>query len=152
MARRLLAYEHDLELAVNAPVMRDYTDPHTAAAVHAMLACDTVRTTTAPLGIRDVHATPYGQAVAQFQRALEAAEANAARLARSTFSDDERRDLDEAARSLQFMREHATTPAERDAAYARVRDLLERHPRTRAHDPRAAREHPFLTVEERATR
>lgn len=150
MSARLLAYDHDLELAVNHPVMHDYADPRTAAAVRAMLHCDTVRTPAPPAGARVVHETAYGRAVLDFENALTAAEENATRLARSTFTDDERRALEEAAATLAFVREHATTPAERDVAYLQVRDLLERHPRTRTHDPRAVREHPFLTVPERA--
>ncbi len=166
LTRQFLSYDHDLDAAINFPAMRDYRDPLTRAALDAMLHCDEVRTQRAPASTTDVHATAYGQAVAQFAVALAAAEANARRLVWSNFTDDERRALDTAGKMLAFLQANSTTPAEREVAYARVIAELGKIPRTkfalgedalrRALEASAAtsptRPHPWLDVEQRATR
>lgn len=129
LTHRFLRYERDLEAAVNFPVMADYNDPLTRGAVDAMLRCRALRSPVPPAGTRDVRDTDYARAVADFAVALEAAEANAERLVASTFSEDERRTLEEAAATLEFMRAHTTTPAERAAAYERVAEQLAAFPR-----------------------
>lgn len=179
LTRQFLRYDHDLEAAINFPAMRDYRDPLTRAALEAMLHCDQVRTERAPSGTADVHATAYGRAVAQFAVSLAAAEANARRLVWSNFTEDEKRSLDTAGKMLAFLQSNATTPAERDIAYARVIAELGKIPRTKFSlgddavrraleatvTPAAsldlpttspfstgARPHPWLDVEQRATR
>ncbi|MCH8614167.1 hypothetical protein [Arsenicicoccus dermatophilus] len=132
LTHRFLRYERDLEAAVNFPVMTDYTDPLTRGALDAMLRCRELRSPVPPAGTRDVRDTDYARAVADFATALEAAEANAERLVASTFSEDERRVLDEAAATLEFMRAATTTPAERQAAYERVAAQLADFPRRAA--------------------
>lgn len=154
LTRRFLRYDDDLEAAVNFPVMRDYSDPLTRAALDAMLRCDRVRTPAAPAGVRDARRTDYARAVAQFQVALDAAEANAQRLMWSTFTDDERRTLESAAAALDFMRTNTTTPGERASAYARVRQQLdamsEQEAARRTPNGDAARPHPFHDIHRRA--
>jgi hypothetical protein len=120
LTQRLLRYERDLEAAVNFPVMSDHTDPLTRGAIDAMLRCRELRAATPPAGTRDVRDTDYARAVADFQVALEAAEANAERLVASTFTEDERRTLEEVTATLEFMRANSTTPGERAAAYDEV--------------------------------
>ncbi|WP_050347540.1 hypothetical protein [Arsenicicoccus sp. oral taxon 190] len=168
LTHRFLRYERDLEAAVNFPVMLDYAEPLTKGALDAMLRCRALRAATPPAGTRDVRDTDYARAVADFAVALEAAEANAQRLVASTFSEDERRVLDEAATTLEFMRANTTTPAERADAYERVAAQLSEFPRRAQSQPAqaaqaqavqaqagataVARPHPFLDVEDRARR
>ncbi|WP_409484106.1 hypothetical protein [Arsenicicoccus dermatophilus] len=179
LTHRFLRYERDLEAAVNFPVMTDHTDPLTRGALDAMLRCRELRSPVPPAGTRDARDTDYARAVADFATALEAAEANAERLVASTFSEDERRVLDEAAATLEFMRAATTTPAERQAVYERVAAQLADFPRRATEAApteavraerlvvaddgsvhvvgesgatRVARPHPFLDVEDRARR
>lgn len=144
LSRRLVSYQHDLEMLANRPAMLDYTDPHTRAAIEAMTMCDRERRNFAPV-TRDVIKTPYGQAVARFAVALREAEENADRQARSGLGVDERDRLAEATRILAFVQGNATTGNDRQRAYERVAALLvaEQAP------GEADRSHPWLDVHER---
>lgn len=64
LSRRFLDYEN-VDASVNFPVMRDYRDPLTSAALTAMLRCDDLRTAAQPAGFRRAGDTPYGRAVAE---------------------------------------------------------------------------------------
>ncbi len=129
LTRDFLRYDRDLEAAISFPVMRDYRDPKTSAALAAMLRCDEVRTPAPPPGTTDVRTTAYGRAVTEFGVAMAAAEDNAKRLVWSNFADDERKALDTAYKLLAFVRDHSTTPDERDVAYRRVVAELAKIPR-----------------------
>lgn len=144
LSRRLVSYQHDLELLANRPAMLDYTDPHTRAAIEAMTMCDRERRDIGPV-TRDVIKTPYGQAVARFAVALREAEENADRQARSGLRVDERDRLAEATRILSFVQGNATTGKDRQRAYERVAALLvaDQAP------GEADRSHPWLDVHER---
>jgi hypothetical protein len=152
LSRRFLDYEN-VDASVNFPVMRDYRDPLTSAALTAMLRCDELRTRTQPAGFRRASETPYGRAVAEFAVALAAAEENARRLVRSNVTTQERAALDHAAKALAFMHQNTTTPQERDAAYQRVVAELSSITAQRPTDPVTAdpsRPHPWLDVHRRA--
>ena len=145
LSRRLVSYQHDLELLANRPAMLDYTDPYTRAAIEAMTMCDRERRDFGPL-TRDVITTPYGQAVARFAVALKEAEENADRQVRSGLGVAERDRLAEATRILTFVQDNATTSRDRQRAYERVAALL-----VADHAPgEADRQHPWLDVHERA--
>lgn len=124
LSRRLLAYDHDLELSASYPVMRDYTEPRTKAALQAMFECDRLQTATPPPLTRDIVTTGYGKAVARFAQALAEAEAHASSTVQAGVGDAERARLNEAISILAFIDTHTTTAAEREDAYRSVRDLL----------------------------
>lgn len=157
LSRRFLAYDHDLELAVSLPAMRDYTEPATRGALRAMFACDAERRESAPPLTADVITTGFGRAVAAFALALQQAEDNARRLAAAGLADDEGARVGEAATILAFVRTNSTTAAERDEAYRTIADLLNR-PRERTGAPQTpgqtptgkAQPHPWLDVRQRA--
>lgn len=146
LSRRLVSYQHDLELLANRPAMLDYTDPCTRAAIHAMTMCDRERRDFGPV-TRDVIKTPYGQAVAQFAVALREAEYNADRQARSGLGVDERARLTEASRILAFVQDNATTGSDRQRAYEHVAALLVADQVPGERD----RSHPWLDVHERVS-
>lgn len=77
LARRLLEQGNHFEPTAHHGVLRDFSDPVTVAAMEALVECDRVRTPLPPRGTRDVLATDYGRAVAAFEAAVVAAEANA---------------------------------------------------------------------------
>lgn len=58
-------------------VLRDWDDPVTRRAMEALVECDRLRTPVPPRGTRDVLGSDYGRAVAAFDAAVQAAEANA---------------------------------------------------------------------------
>ncbi|MFV0458951.1 MAG: hypothetical protein ACK5MT_09325 [Actinomycetales bacterium] len=125
LTRRFLAYGHDLDLMTSHPVMRDYADPQTRRALVAMLECDRVRRSTAPVLTRDVLTTEYGKTVLAFARAMVEAEANSVRRAGLNLDPDERGRLDEAAAILAYLQTNSTTSPERQRAYEHVHWLLD---------------------------
>lgn len=150
LTRRLLDYERNLDLAANLPAMRDHAVPATAAAWAAMMRCDALRS-SAPMGqVREVLATDYGRAVADFAVALAAAEDNARRLATGSVSPQEVAALAEAERLLAFVRTSSTTPAERAAAYDALMAQLGRARPDGSGDDGSGRSHPWLDINERA--
>ena len=153
LTRRLLRYQRDADAAASAPTMADLEHPLTRAAVDAMFRCDTLRTMQPPAHVPDVLATDYGRAVAEFDRALAAAEEFAARHVRSTVAPDEQRVVADAARTLTFLQTNATTPQERATAYTKISEKLasaQASAGAEATEPVTQSSHPWLTVEERA--
>lgn len=175
LTRQLLVYQRDADAAASYPSMADLQHPLTRAAVEAMFRCDTLRTMQPPAPVRDVLATDYGRAVADFDRALRSAQEYAAAHVRSTVAPDEQRVVADAARTLTFLQTNATTPQERAGAYSAISARLAKAQETArlqesvgAPAPSGAREsepvpstassaattpissHPWLTVEDRA--
>jgi hypothetical protein len=153
LTRRLLRYQRDADAAASAPTMADLEHPLTRTAVEAMFRCDSLRTMQPPARVPDVLATDYGRAVAEFDRALAAAEDFAARHVASTVSVDEQRVVADAARTLTFLQTNATTPEERATAYTKISEKLasaQASAGAEATQPVPQSSHPWLTVEERA--
>ena len=78
LAHRLLGQGNHFEETAHQAALRDWSDPVTVRAMEALVQCDRVRTPVPPRGTRDVIGTDYGRAVAAFEQAVTAAEANAA--------------------------------------------------------------------------
>ena len=153
LTRQLLRYQRDADAAASRPTMADLQHPLTMAAVEAMFRCDALRSTQAPSHVPDVLATDYGRAVAQFDRALRAAEEYAAANVVSTVASDEQRVVADAARTLTFLQTNATTPQERASAYSAIGEKLARAQATVSAEATEAvptSSHPWLTVEDRA--
>lgn len=153
LSERILRYQRDAEAAYDRPALADLGDARTARAVTAMFAAEALRPEQ-PLYVRhDLLATDYGKAVAELAEAVHEAEEHAERAVASGLTDAERSALDEAARTVEFMRRHATSPGERDAAYERVIAALAA---ARAQSPDSAaaaaqaRAHPWLDIDDRA--
>lgn len=148
LTRRLLAYQRDADAAASRPTMADLEHPLTKAAIDAMFQCDALRTMQPPARMHDVLATEYGQAVAAFDRALAAAETYADSSASSTVTTAEQRAVADAARTLSFLQNNATTPQERAAAYTAIGERLAKAQGTPAEPTTSS--HPWLSVEDRA--
>lgn len=138
MGERLLRYQRDPEAGYNRPAMVDLGDPVTVAAWEAMFRAEGLRPTRPVATGRDALASDYGRAVIALANAVVAAERHAESLVRSGISDDERAVLHDADRVLEFVRQHATSPGERSAAYdaliARLQTLRSTTQTTPAHD------------------
>lgn len=147
LGRRLLGYS-SVDRAAEHPVMNDLDDPRTKAAVEAMLRCDELREEVPPNGWRDLRATPYAEAVAAFRDALAEAEAHSSRVNAGNVSPAERAVIDAAGQRLAYLREHATTPAERRQVYDRLVADLDRLDRPAPQQ----RSHPWLDADQRADR
>lgn len=80
LAHRLLGQGNHLEAPrtdSSLAALRDWEDPVTRRAMEALVECDRLRTPVPPRGTRDVIGSDYGRAVAAFEQAVVAAEANA---------------------------------------------------------------------------
>ena len=153
LTRRLLRYQRDADAAASSPTMADLQHPLTKAAVDAMFRCDTLRTMQPPTRALDVLATDYGRAVADFDRALRAAEEYASAHVVSSVARDEQRVVADAARTLTFLQTNATTPQERASAYSKISERLataQASVGAEATEPVPTSSHPWLTVEDRA--
>ena len=124
LTRQLLSYQRDAETAAARPTMADLEHPLTKAAAEAMFRCDEVRTMAPPAHMHDVLATEYGQAVATFHRALDAAERYADAHVAGTVTSAEQRAVADATRTLTFLQTNATTPDERASAYQSISERL----------------------------
>ena len=151
LAARLLTYERDEHARANRPAMRDFGDPVTARAWEAMLAADALRTSPRTPGARDALRSPYGRAVADFQVAFEAAEANAATKATADLAPAEHDAIARAEQTLAFLRDNSASAAEREQAYAELAAQLEAARAESAGTEPGARSHPWLDVTDRAT-
>ncbi len=154
LSERIMRYQRDAEAAYDRPALADLGDARTARAVTAMFTAESLRPDQ-PLYVRhDLLATDYGRAVAELAEAVQEAEEHADRAVASSLTDTERGALDEAARTLEFMQRHATSPAERAAAYDRVIAALdaarEHHPDRANSVESPSRSHPWLDVPDRA--
>lgn len=156
LTRALLAYQRDADAAASRPMMADLEHPLTKAAVDAMFRCDSLRTTQAPARVHDVLATEYGRAVADFDRALTAAERYADAHAVSTVTTAEQRAVADATRTLSFLQTNATTPQERTAAYDKISERIAKAQATatatatQGQTEAMPSSHPWLSVEDRA--
>jgi hypothetical protein len=152
LSARLMAYERDEHARADRPAMRDFADPVTRSAYEAMLAADALRATPRPPAAFDALRTPYGQAVAAFQVALEQAEANASAKATAHLSPAEHDAIGRAEQALAFLRDHSASAAEREQAYADLAAQLDAARVSSAGSEPADRSHPWIDVTERATR
>lgn len=147
LGRRLLSYT-DVDNGSSHPILRDHQDPHTRRAVEAMLHCDTLRQSASTA--RDVRRTPYAAAVADFKTKLERAEAYSHKVVRDNLAHGEHATIERAQRLLAYLQEHATTPAERQAAYDRIVAELSQVDPHAGTEPRPAPGHPWLDIDQRA--
>lgn len=116
LTTRLLDYFDMTDRRVAHPVMADVTDPYTSAALDAMFACDRLRD-AGPPAWKPARQSEYAVAVAHFAQALEEAEIHSTSINRDRVSPAEQATTQRVLKSLTYLNENATTPAERQAAY-----------------------------------
>lgn len=109
-------YELDVAKLIDYPSMSDVRVPETAAMLRAMRAADLAR--TAPTD-------EYRDAVLTFETAFEVAEREAHHRATSTLPEADRAKLATAKQLLALAEDGAATDHERQAAYQRMRKLLD---------------------------
>ncbi|MFJ4233865.1 hypothetical protein [Cellulosimicrobium cellulans] len=124
---RWLAYEKDLELALQYPVMRDLRDPLVRAVVTAMTRARASRVEEIPELEADQTPTehPYVVAVHDLDVAMRAAEQEARRVRQGRFTPEERRALRRAEQLLAIAKNDGASPHERQLAYQRLINTLE---------------------------
>jgi hypothetical protein len=123
--RRWLEYELDVGKLIDFPLMTDVREPLTVAFLRAKREADGQRPANAG-DLRSVSGLDaYRQAVNNFAVALDVAEREARRIRDSKFSGPERERLATARKLLMIAENSAATPAERQAAYKRVRRELD---------------------------
>jgi len=123
--RRWLEYELDVGKLIDFPLMTDVREPLTVAFLRAKREADGQRPATAEALRPGPGLDAYRQAVNNFAVSLEVAEREARRIRDSKFSGPERDRLAKARKLLMIAEDHAATPAERQAAYKRVRHELD---------------------------
>ena len=123
---RWLDYEIDVAKLLDHPLMTDMRDPLTQRFHRARLRADFFRPgdTADLLDDRDA-AREYLEAVQEYATAFDIAEAEAIRLRRTRFSDDEQARLARAQRLLRVAADGAATTQERDRAYHLARRELD---------------------------
>ncbi|WP_170963547.1 hypothetical protein [Cellulosimicrobium cellulans] len=124
---RWLAYEKDLQLALQYPVMRDLRDPLVQKVVTAMTRARAARVDETPeIGDNQSPAEhPYVAAVHELDVAMRAAEQEARRVRQGRFTREERRALHRAEQLLQLAKNDGASPHERRLAYERLIATLE---------------------------
>lgn len=122
---RWLDYELDVAKIIAFPAMSDGRQPLTAAFLRAKRIADGLRPASSKAKLTKEQLTEYRDAVADFEVAFDVAERDARRLRDSSFSESERKRLDTAKKLLTVAIDQASTPAERQLAYKRVREELD---------------------------
>lgn len=121
-----LAYETDLALLLQHPVMADLTDPVIQRVVRAMSRVRRLlRYETAPDRDAPVVGSPFWDAVHDMERALTAARRHAEKVRFSRFDKDEQKRLRTAQQLLARALDASNHPSERHLAYERVIKILE---------------------------
>lgn len=123
---RWLDYEVDIAKLLDFPMMTDMRDPLTIAFHKAKRRADLLR----PEDIDDLRSDrpaqlEYRDAVHDYVSAFEVSEAEAIRLRRSGFSEDDQQRLARGQNLLRLASDAAATPQERQNAYARARTELD---------------------------
>lgn len=119
---RWLDYEIDVAKLLDYPLMTDMRDVHTQRFHRAKLRADFLRPGDVTDLIDDREGSrEYLDAVQEYVTAFEIAEAEATRLRRASFSDDEKARLERAQRLLRVAADTAATQQERDRAYRLAR-------------------------------
>ena len=123
---RWLDYEMDVATLLDYPLMTDMREPLTQRFHRAKLRADFLRPAD-PADLVDDRdaAREYLDAVQEYATAFEIAEAEAIRLRRNGFSEDEQARLALAQRLLRVAADAGATPQERDHAYQLARRELD---------------------------
>ncbi|GAB3257535.1 hypothetical protein [Arthrobacter pigmenti] len=118
-------YELDLAKLIDYPMMTDVREASTVAMIRAMRLADRLRPDSAT-GHR-LHAadTEYGQAVEAFEEAFLLAEAEAKRVKRGHFSEQEQHRLRTARQLLSVAADESSSPSERQSAYQQLRRAVD---------------------------
>ncbi|WP_445154470.1 hypothetical protein ACTWLI_14490 [Arthrobacter sp. Hor0625] len=123
--RRWLDYELDVGKLIDFPLMTDVREPLTVAFLRAKRDADGLRPEDAAQPPTPAHLAEYRAAVRSFEVAFDVAEREARRIRDSHFAGPERERLATARKLLRIAADAAATPAERQAAYRRVRRELD---------------------------
>ena len=123
---RWLEYEIDIAKLLDFPLMTDMRNPLTQDFHKARSRADLMRPDTAEDldGDRDAQ-LEYRDAVHDYVSAFDVAEAEAIRLRRSMFSDEDQQRIARAQNLLKLAENEGATPQERQNAYARARTELD---------------------------
>ena len=118
---RWLDYEVDIAKLLDFPLMTDMRNPLTVAFHNAKRQADLLRPERPEDLLSDRTAQlEYRDAVHDYVRAFEIAEAEAIRRRRSDFSEDDQQRLARAQHLLRLAEDEAASPQERQNAYARA--------------------------------
>jgi hypothetical protein len=123
--KRWLDYELDVGKLIDFPLMTDVREPLTVSFLRAKREADGQRPGSAAEMTSPSRLESYRQAVNSFAVALDVAEREARRIKHSRFTGPERERLATARQLLRMAEDHASTPAERQAAYKRARRELD---------------------------
>lgn len=123
---RWLEYEIDVAKLLDFPLMTDMSNPLTIAFHKARRRADLLRPASPDdlAGDREAQ-LEYRDAVHDYVTAFDVAEAEAIRLRRSTFSDEDQQRIARAQSLLKLAEDEAATPQERQNAYNRAKAELE---------------------------
>ncbi|MDT0223353.1 hypothetical protein [Gordonia sp. AC31] len=126
------AYELDLATLIEFPLMTDMREPLTLAFHRARVRADDLRpeSDSAAVGTAETSMSPadfaeYRDAVGDYAAAFDAAEREARRRKQTGFSPIEREALDRARKLINVAADTGATPAERQAAFKKVRAELD---------------------------
>jgi hypothetical protein len=123
---RWLDYEVDIAKLLDFPLMTDMRNPLTVAFHNAKRQAELLRPDRPEDLLSDRTAQlEYRDAVHDYVRAFEIAEAEAIRRRRSDFSEDDQQRLARAQHLLQLAKDEAASPRERQNAYARASKELD---------------------------
>ena len=125
LGKRWLSYADDLTLSLRFPIMRDQSEPRTAAVIEAMAKAKTYRADQPPNPDVYPYSTSFGHAVVEFRNALDEAERYARKIRWKNYSDGERKKLRQAQLFLAKALDTRNYPEERKLAYERVLSLME---------------------------
>ncbi|MDX1886752.1 hypothetical protein [Mycolicibacterium sp. 120270] len=123
---RWLEYEIDVAKLLDFPLMTDMSNPLTIAFHKARRRADLLRPASPDdlEGDREAQ-LEYRDAVHDYVTAFDVAEAEAIRLRRSTFSDEDQQRIARAQNLLKLAEDEAATPQERQNAYNRAKGELD---------------------------
>lgn len=123
--KRWLSYELDVAKLIDFPMMSDVREPLTVAFLRAKRDADALR----PLDGVEISAKSrwddYRNAVNAFAVAFEIAEKEAHRIKDSAYNEQEKQRLGTARKLVKIAEDEASSPAERQTAYKRVRRELD---------------------------
>ncbi|WP_051299372.1 hypothetical protein [Arthrobacter castelli] len=122
---RWSAYELDPARLIDYPLMTDLREPVTADMIRAMRRATRLRPDGASGHRRPASDSEYGQAVHAFEEAFLLAEAEAKRVKRGHFSEQEQQRLQTARQLLNVATDESSSPAERQGAYQQLRRAVD---------------------------
>ncbi|HMS75216.1 hypothetical protein [Gordonia sp. (in: high G+C Gram-positive bacteria)] len=121
---RWFSYEMDLATLIDFPMLIDLREPLTEAFHRARVRADTLRPAEPDDFDDPADIERYRDAVREYVVSFEAAEREARRRRDSGFTADERESLNRARKLTATASDEGATPAERQAAYRKLRDEL----------------------------